>query len=126
MTHYRAGHGCAKIKRSRKDYLVAVGGQYGPNLTFTNTIEFYDLSMMPNSWEFIPGVILPQPMLVRGWKITIFDEGICEAFFIGYDANCLICTGNYTWTSGNVPSFQWGNVFFPVVDANVMGGDNVW
>jgi hypothetical protein len=126
MTDYRANHGCAKIKRSGKDYLVAVAGDYGPNLTQTNTIEFYDLTLMPNSWEFIPRVILPQSMSVRGMKITVFEEGICEAIILGSDGNCLICTGNYTWTSGNVPYFQWGNAFHPVIDANVVGGDTVW
>ena len=109
MTDYRAFHACAKIKRSGRDYLVALGGIYGANLTATNTIEFYDLTLKPASWEFIPGIILPaNGGIIEGWKITVFDEGICEAFFLNNEGKGYVCTGNYSWTSNFVTPFRGG------------------
>ncbi len=126
MTDFRADHGCAKIKRNGRDYLVAVGGHYGPTMTATNTIEFYDLTLMPSSWEFIPGITLNQPRQLVGWKITVFDVGKCEAFFLGVGGIGSICTGNYSWSNVAVNTFNWGALFYPVVDANLVGGDTVW
>jgi hypothetical protein len=126
MTDFRAGHACARIKRSGRDYLVALGGLYGPNMTLTNTIEFYDLTLKPGSWEFMPGITFPQSVEFIGWKITVFDEGICEAFFIDRNGKGFVCTGNYTWTSNFLPSYQNGFYVYPVVDANLVGGDTVW
>ena len=127
MTDYRMSHACARIKRSGRDYLVGVGGVYGTNLTGTNTIEFYDLTSRPTSWEIIPGVILPVAIGgIFGSKITVFDEGICEAFFISSGGIGFICSGNYTWSYSAVPNVQWGALYFPVVDANLLGGDTVW
>ena len=127
MTSNRAFHACAKIKRSGRNYLVALGGLYGVNMTATNTIEFYDLTLKPDSWEFLPGITLPaNGGIILGGKITVFDEGICEAFFISSEGKGYVCTGNYSWTSNFVNPMRGGSKFYPVVDANLVGGDIVW
>ena len=129
MTYHRSHHACSRIKRSGRDYIVAVCGIYldGIHGQGTSTIEFYDLTLMPASWEFLPGIVLPGtagPML--GGIITAFDEGICEAFFINGNGQGYVCTGNYSWTANNVVPFRGGILYFPVIDANLVGGDNVW
>ena len=129
MTDHRANHACARIKRSGRDYIVAVGGTYGDgvNMTWTSTIEFYDLTLMPDSWEFLPGISLPGTVgPILGGIVTRFDEGVCEAFFINVNGQGCVCSGNYSWTANNVTPFRGGVLYFPVVDANVLGGDTVW
>ena len=130
MSDSRAQHACDRIKRNGRDYLVVVGGLYGPNMTATNSIELYDLTLRPSSWETIPEIPSPLPVgPIYGSKITIFDEGICEAFFLrAADGISFICKGNYTWIALKVPNvhFEGGPFIFPTVDANILGGDLVW
>jgi hypothetical protein len=108
---------------------MVVGGQYGDgvNTSWTNTIEFYDLTLMPDSWEFLPGIALPGAAgAIMGGIITRFNEGMCEAFFINGNGQGYVCTGNYSWTSNNVVPLRGGVLYFTVVDANLLGGDTVW
>ena len=128
MIDFRSDHACARIKRNGRDYLVVLGGRYGPNMTWTNTIEFYDLTLKPTAWETFKGIILPFLVgPIYGSKITIFDEGICDAYFINDRGNVYICSGNYTWIYNGIQNVDVsGQHYFPVVDANLMGGDVIW
>ena len=126
MSDNRAYHACARIKRSGRDYIMAASGLYGVNRSWTDTIEFYDLTLMPSTWEFLPGMSMPGcGGTIYGGIVTKFDEGICEAFFINNAHGC-VCSGNYSWTSGPLTQFRGGFLYFPVIDANLVGGDTVW
>ena len=127
MSDSRAYHACTRIKRSGRDYLMVAGGLYGVTGAETNTIEFYDLTLMPTSWVFLPGISMPGfagPML--GGIITAFDEGICEATFINHHGQFCVCAGNYSWASNSLAAFKAGWYYSPVIDANLFGGDAVW
>ena len=123
MSDWRSDHACDMIKRNGRDYIVVMGGLYGPN---TKSIEFYDLTLKPNSWEVVPGIALPGVASLIGWMIHIFDEGICEVFVLSALGTGYTCTGNYTWSSADVQAFHPGRIHLPVVDANLLGGDTVW
>jgi hypothetical protein len=126
MTNSRTSHGCARIKRSGKEYLVTIGGRFVGS-TPANTFDFYDLTLMPNSWEFLPGIILPPLIgMTMGGKITVFDDGFCEAFVVNTDGKAYVCTGNYKWTVILLTPFRAGSLYLTVVDANLLGGDTVW
>jgi hypothetical protein len=126
MSDSRADHACEKIKRNGKDYLVVMGGTIGPTLAATDTIEFYDLTTRPASWENTAGLRLPQiTSKLFGWKILMFDVGICEVFLMNSQGIWYTCNGNYTWTFGNVPGYTYSKIYFPAVDANMFGGDAI-
>ena len=122
MIDYRSDHACERIKRNGRDYLVVVGGRYGLNGTITNTIESYDLTLRPTSWETLPEIPLPVPIEhIYGSKITTFDEGLCEAYIINSGAAGFICSGNYTWSYYRIANVQReGFPFFPVLDAKIL------
>ena len=128
MLDLRTDHACDRIKRNGRNYLAVFGGRYGPNTTLTNTIEFYDLTLKPAAWETFEGIILPFNVgPIYGSKITIFDDGICEAYFINDYGRGIICSGNYTWKSDRIQNTEvTGQHYFPVVDANLLGGDVIW
>ncbi len=127
MLDSRIYHACARIKRSGRDYLVVAGGLYGVTGSATSTIEFYDLTLMPMSWVFLPGIFMPGfGGQIIGGIITAFDEGICEAFFINGNGQVCVCSGNYTWASNSLAAFKVGWFYSPAIDANLFGGDTVW
>jgi hypothetical protein len=125
MSDSRADQACEKIRRNGKDYLVIMGGSKGPTLTATDIIEFYDLTTRPASWESTAGLLLPQPAKPYGWKILMFDVGICEVFLMDSVGMGYTCTGNYSWTYGMVPGFISSRFYLPAVDANMFGGDTI-
>ena len=126
MSDSRTDHACALITRNNRDYIMVLGGTYGPNSV---TIEFYDLTLRPNSWETLPGITMPvitgSPIMIGG-MFNIFDKGICEAFVISYAGIRYVCSGNYTWSKGTVPNFDSSKTQLSVVDANLLGGETVW
>ena len=107
---------------------MVIGGQVGTNVSnLTNSTEFYDLTLRPNSWEMPAALHLPElaPEIV-GSKIIQFDEGICEAFLISTYGKGYTCRGNYTWKYDWIGGYEWGQIYLPAVDANFLGGDTVW
>jgi hypothetical protein len=126
MSDSRSDHACEKIKRNGRDYLVVMGGAKGGSSATTDTIEFYDLTTRPNSWETIAGTRLPQTTSkIFGWKILKFDVAICEVFLINWQGTGFTCTGNYSWTFGTVPGYIYSKFYLPAVDANLFGGETV-
>ena len=126
LTIARAAHGCARIQRNNRDYIMVFGG-----VTFlgipTQTIEFYDMTLRPASWELVPGLSLPLNMpRVLGSKVLAFDVNFCDAMmFSAVLDQMVICSGNYNWTSLKPVGYRQLTVTkFAVVDASMFGGTN--
>ena len=95
----------------------------------TTTIEFYDLTLRPTSWEWVLGLSLPLNMeRVLGYKILAFDVNFCDAMmFSAVIDKMVICSGNYNWTSFTPVGYRPTTVTkFATVDASMFGGTNVW
>ena len=95
----------------------------------TTTIEFYDLTLRPNSWESVPLLILPLKMeRLLGYQILAFDVNFCDAMmFSSVVDKMLICSGNYNWTSFTPVGYRLSTITkFATVDASMFGGTNVW
>jgi hypothetical protein len=127
MSDSRTDHACAAVNRNGRNYLVVMGGSKGAGLTSTDTIEFYDMTRKPTTWENVNGIRLPVATdKLFGWKISLFDEGICEALLFNYQGNSYTCSGNYTWIYYKVPGYVYSKTHLPIVDANLLGGDTIW
>ena len=82
MLNKRYRHGCALIKRNGNDFLVAMGGWNQDVNTQDSTIEFYDLTNRPSTWEIVTGISLPVATSKIGTVALRFDDWDCEAMII--------------------------------------------
>ena len=94
----------------------------------TQTIEFYDMTLRPASWESVPGLSLPLIMdKVLGFKVLAFDVNFCDAMMFSNLDRMIICSGNYNWTSFTPVGYRPATITkFAVMDASMFGGTNVW
>ena len=128
MSDIRGFHGCSLVKRNGKDYVMVFGGTYGSLGVPTASIEFYDLTLRPNSWESITNLSLGTAFnFIMGSVVTSFDIGYCDAMIQSSENGLmLICSGNYTWTSYSQGFYPSGNSRLALVDASMFGGKNIW
>jgi hypothetical protein len=89
------------------------------------TIELYDMTLRPASWESLPGWNMEK---ILGTLILSFDVHFCDAMvFQAIGDLMFICSGNYTWKSFKpVGYLPFTITKFAVVDASMFGGTNVW
>ncbi len=90
----------------------------------TDSIELYDLSAKPSTWESVPGLKLMVPMAgIFGSLVKQFDENGCSAMFISIpNRKVMECNGNYTWSPYSVMDFSNSFSKLAVVDASFVGG----
>ena len=131
MIDIRGRHGCSRVKRNGKDYIMVFGGLYGSAGAATASIEFYDLNSRPSSWESVAGLSLGTPFdLIMGSVVKAFDIGHCDAMIqSSINGLMLMCSGNYSWIRYNLGyASPNGNDPFPLalVDASMFGGKTIW
>ncbi len=110
----RAYHGCAKIKRFNRDFIVVFGGSQ------TTSIEYYDINNKSATWE-LSIRILPAISWVIGSVVTMFDDERCDAFIASYFTKSIfVCSGKYIWAQRDVAYiFPNGTNNMAVMDASL-------
>jgi hypothetical protein len=101
MNNDRSFHACSKIVRHGRDQIVVMGGWSTITNQFLSSIEFYDLTFQPTSWEIVPGISLPTAMgTIVGSVIMKLDDNLCDARIISKTTLKMHqCTGNYEWNT---------------------------
>jgi hypothetical protein len=112
---------------------MVFGGNYGTVGIGTASIEFYDLTLRPSSWESVAGVSLGASVdYIMGSVVKAFDIGHCDLMLQSSSRGFMLtCTGNYTWKvhrkelypNGLYPDGR-GNL--ALVDASMFGGKKIW
>ena len=119
MTTARWYHECSRITRKGRDYIMVFGGQGSSGLL--NSIELYDLTLWPASWEVWAGVSMPATVGYLLASVVIrFDDDHCNAMIISYSAKMVLqCTGNHQWSQFDISStIETGFKKMAKVDAN--------
>ena len=101
MTTARWYHECSRITRYGRDYIMIFGGAAGVPL---NSIELYDLTRRPATWEVWTGVSMPVAVgKMLGSVVLRFDDDYCNAMIISYSAKMVLqCTGNHQWNQYDI------------------------
>jgi len=131
----RYNHGCGKVLRHGRDFLIVYGGAQSAGSL--SSIELFDLSNKNSLW-IESQVSLPVAMgNIIGHVATVFDEKSCELMVIDLDIQALwTCKFNYLWTQRNVSknSEQWNGqthgyrCFFihPLLCLGNQNGFDIW
>jgi hypothetical protein len=120
MLKSRYRHGCSLLKRNGKDYIVAMGGWSLEVGNTDSTIEFYDLTSRPSTWEMVTGIALPAPSQKIGSVVLRFDNGDCEALIISSGTGKMhVCSGNYQWRTYTMTKNPLGSKEWVAVDASL-------
>ncbi len=95
------------------------GGQ--GSLNFLNSIELYDLTLRPSTWEVWTGISMP--VIVGNMLASVvmrFDDDYCNAMIISQSAKKILeCTRNHQWTQYDISSkIVQGPKKMAIVDAN--------
>ncbi len=101
MTTDRRSHGCSRVVRNGHEYLVVMGGWSSYATSPLLTIELYDMTLRPSSWETLSGIILPTVFgAIKGALAMSLDDNLCDVMVISdYTRKMYQCSGNYQWTS---------------------------
>ena len=120
MSEQRSMHTCSRIRKNGKDYIVAMGGWSTIRFAYISSIEFYDLTLQPASWEVVSGIRLPTAMgRIQGSVVMKMDDHLCDVMLISNTTGKLHqCSGNYQWTSYEIPLTK-GLKKMAIVDANL-------
>jgi hypothetical protein len=122
MTERRQYHGCSRIVRNGHDQMVVFGGFSYLTGKYSSTIEFYDLTLLPTSWEIASGITLPTAMgRIKGSVVMKLDDNLCDVMLISNTTGRMHqCSGNYEWTEYNISSnLTRGWKKMAVIDANL-------
>ena len=120
MTTARWYHECSKITRKGQDYLIVFGGQGSTGLL--QSIELYDLTLRPASWEVWTGVSIPVVIgNLLGSVVMRFDDDYCSAMIISMSAKMVLqCSGNHKWKKFDISSsIASGMKKVATIDANL-------
>ncbi len=111
----RAYHGCAKIKRFNRDFIVVFGGSQ------PNSIEYYDLTKNSATWELSVQTLPVAISWIIGSVVTKFDDEICDAFIASrLTKSIFVCSGKYIWAQRDVAYiFPNGTNNMAVMDASL-------
>ena len=92
-------HECSRITRYGRDYIMVFGGE-GLFMTQGSSIEFYDLTIRPATWEIWTGVTFPNFVgRMLGSVVMRFDDDYCNAMIISASSKLILeCNGNHHWT----------------------------
>jgi hypothetical protein len=121
MTTARVYHGCERVKRYGRDYIIVFGGQGAPSGTILQSIELYDLTLRPSKWEVWNGVGFPIVIgRILGSVVIRFDDDYCNAMIISLTAKMILeCTGNHQWNMFDISTtITKGSKKMTAVDAN--------
>ena len=104
MTTDRRSHGCSRVVRNGRDYLVVMGGWSAYANSPLLTIELYDMTLRPSFWESLSGISLPTVLgQVRGTLVMKLDDNLCDAIIISNTTGKMHqCSGNYQWTDYDI------------------------
>jgi hypothetical protein len=82
---------------------MVFGGEIGG---IQNTIELYDLTLQPATWEIWTGVGMPVNVgYLMGSIVIRFDDDYCSAMMISLSAKMVLeCTGNHQWNLFDISS----------------------
>jgi hypothetical protein len=119
MTTARFYHECSRIPRYGRDYIMVFGGQGSTGLL--NSIELYDLTLRPATWEVWTGVSIPVIIgRLLGSVVMRFDDDYCNAMIISQSAKMVIeCIGNHQWNQFDISlSMVTGQKKVAKIDAN--------
>ena len=122
MTEYRQYHGCSRIVRNGHDQMVVFGGYSNLTGQYSSTIEFYDLTLQPLSWEIVSGISLPTAIgNIKGSVMMKLDEYLCDVMLISNITGRMHqCSGNYQWTDFDISlNLTIGWKTMAVIDANL-------
>ncbi len=104
MATSRYYHECSRIKRYGRDYIMVFGGEGSTGLL--NSIELYDLTLRPATWEVWTGVSIPVIIgRLLGSVVMRFDDDYCNAMIVSLSAKMVLqCTGNHQWSQFDISS----------------------
>ncbi len=115
LNNARSYHGCEKVLRRGRDFLMVYGGSQ-------SSIELLDLAFRQTPWV-VSSVSLPAVMTkIPGHIAKVFDDQSCEMMFVESSTKMLyVCTGNYEWQSKSLKHFPVGAIPFMAIDASLFG-----
>jgi len=120
MTTPRWYHECSKITRYGRNYIIVIGGQgLSGNL---HSIELYDLTRRPTTWEVWTGVSIPVTVgFMMGSVVMRFDDDYCNVMIISLSAKMVLqCNGNHQWSQNGISmTITKGNKKMAKIDANL-------
>ncbi len=81
---------------------MVFGGEGSSGLL--NSIELYDLTLRPASWEIWTGVSMPATVGYLMASVVIrFDDDYCNIMIISLSAKKILqCSGNHQWTQYDI------------------------
>jgi hypothetical protein len=123
MIDDRSYHGCSRVVRNGRDYMVVMGGWKISTGTFLSSIEFYDMTVQPTSWEVVSGISLPTAMgNIMGTVNMKLDNNLCDVVLISNTTRRLHqCLGNYHWSEYDISvNVTKGWKKMALIDANVL------
>ena len=83
MIDERTYHGCSRVVRNGRDYMVVMGGWKSSTATYLSSIEFYDMTVQPSMWEVFSGISLPAALgNIMGSLAMKFDDNLCDVMLI--------------------------------------------
>ena len=120
MSEARSIHGCSRVRKNGRDYIVVMGGWSKIRNAYISSIEFYDLTIQPTSWEVVFGISLPTAMgRIQGSVVMKMDDHLCDVMLISNTTGKLHqCSENYQWTDYEIPLTK-GLKKMAIVDANL-------
>ena len=116
-------HGCSRVVRNGRDYMVVMGGLKISTGTFLSSIEFYDMSVQPSAWEVVLGISLPAALgNIMGSLAMKLDDNLCDVMLISNTTRRLHqCLGNYQWSDYDISqNVTKGWKKMAVIDANIL------
>jgi hypothetical protein len=123
MIEDRTYHGCSRVVRNGRDYMVVMGGWSGSTSTFLSSIEFYDMTVQPSAWEVVSGISLPAALgNIMGSVAIKLDNNLCDVMLISNTTRRLHqCSGNYQWKDFDLSlNITTGSKKMAVIDANLL------
>jgi hypothetical protein len=83
---------------------MVFGGEGSTGLL--NSIELYDLTLRPATWEVWTGVSIPVIIgRLLGSVVMRFDDDYCNAMIVSLSAKMVLqCTGNHQWIQFDISS----------------------
>lgn len=110
-----SNHGCAKVLRKSRDYLIVYGGSQ-------NSIELLDLSNKYSPWETSDVTLPAQMTKILGHVATVFDDESCEMMVADASTKMIYsCKENYAWDSRALKRLPDGSIPFFSIDASLFG-----
>ncbi len=123
MIEDRTYHGCSRVVRNGRDYMVVMGGLKISTGTFLSSIEFYDMTVQPSAWEVVLGISLPAALgNIMGSLAMKLDDNLCDVMLISNTTRRLHqCLGNYQWSDYDISqNVTKGWKKMAVIDANIL------